>query len=55
MSLQVIVLCIVLFAPIAWMILASFKNRTEITKYPPELFSRQHWKIISTFSQEQIF
>jgi multiple sugar transport system permease protein len=34
----VIVLCIVLFAPIAWMILASFKNRTEITKYPPELF-----------------
>ena len=38
MSLQVIVLCIVLFARIAWMILASFKNRTEITKYPPELF-----------------
>lgn len=38
MSLQVIVLCIVLFAPIAWMILASFKNRTEIAKYPPELF-----------------
>ncbi len=38
MSLQVIVLCIALFAPIAWMILASFKNRTEITKYPPELF-----------------
>ena len=38
MSLQVIVLCIFLFAPIAWMILASFKNRTEITKYPPELF-----------------
>ena len=38
MSLQVLVLCIVLFAPIAWMILASFKNRTEITKYPPELF-----------------
>lgn len=38
MSLQVIVLCIVLFAPIAWMILASFKNRIEITKYPPELF-----------------
>jgi multiple sugar transport system permease protein len=38
MSLQVIVLCIVLFAPIAWMILASFKNRTEITKYPPEIF-----------------
>ena len=38
MSFQVIVLCIALFAPIAWMILASFKNRTEITKYPPELF-----------------
>ena len=38
MSIQVIVLCIALFAPIAWMILASFKNRTEITKYPPELF-----------------
>jgi multiple sugar transport system permease protein len=38
MSLQVVVLCIVLFAPIAWMILASFKPRTEITRYPPELF-----------------
>jgi multiple sugar transport system permease protein len=38
MSIQIIVLCVVLFAPIAWMILASFKSRTEITKYPPELF-----------------
>ena len=38
MSLQVVVLCIVLFAPIAWMILASFKPRTEIMRYPPELF-----------------
>ena len=38
MSLQVIVLCVVLFSPIAWMILASFKPQTEITKYPPELF-----------------
>ena len=38
MSLQMIVVCIVLFATIAWMILASFKNRTDITKYPPELF-----------------
>ena len=37
MSIQIIVLCVVLFAPIAWMILASFKSRTEITKYPPEL------------------
>jgi multiple sugar transport system permease protein len=37
MSLQVMVLCVVLFAPIAWMILASFKPRNEITKYPPEL------------------
>lgn len=38
MSLQVVILCVVLFAPIAWMIMASFKNRTEITRYPPELF-----------------
>ncbi|WP_297725215.1 carbohydrate ABC transporter permease [Limnohabitans sp. Rim8] len=38
MSIQIIVLCVVLFAPIAWMILASFKSRTEITKYPPDLF-----------------
>jgi multiple sugar transport system permease protein len=38
MSIQIVVLCVVLFAPIAWMILASFKSRTEITKYPPELF-----------------
>lgn len=37
MSLQVVILCVVLFAPIAWMIMASFKNRTEITRYPPEL------------------
>ena len=38
MGLQVSVLCIALFAPIAWMILARFKNRADITKYPPELF-----------------
>lgn len=37
MGLQVFILCVALFAPIAWMILASFKNRTDITKYPPEL------------------
>ena len=38
MSIQIIVMCVVLFAPNAWMILASFKSRTEITKYPPDLF-----------------
>lgn len=37
MFIQVVVLCVVLFAPICWMVLASLKNRTEITKYPPEL------------------
>lgn len=37
MGLQVFILCVALFAPIAWMILASFKNRADITKYPPEL------------------
>jgi multiple sugar transport system permease protein len=41
MSLQVIVLCIVLFAPIAWMILASFKNRTELF-FTPTLENYQH-------------
>jgi multiple sugar transport system permease protein len=37
MGLQVAILCVALFAPIAWMIMASFKNRADITKYPPEL------------------
>lgn len=35
---QIIVLVIVLFAPIAWMILASFKSRVDITQYPPQLW-----------------
>lgn len=36
-ALQVAVLGVVLFGPIAWMVLASFKDRVEITKYPPTL------------------
>jgi multiple sugar transport system permease protein len=36
-AVQVGVLAVVLFAPIAWMVLASFKNRVDITKYPPTL------------------
>ena len=35
---QVLILVIVLFAPILWMILASFKSRVDITKYPPPFF-----------------
>lgn len=38
MGLQVIVLAMVLFAPIAWMVLSSFKPSTEITRFPPELW-----------------
>ena len=38
MGLQVAVLCVVLFAPIAWMVMASLKPSTEITRFPPELF-----------------
>jgi multiple sugar transport system permease protein len=34
---QAVVLMVVLFAPIAWMILASFKNRVDVTRYPPKL------------------
>lgn len=34
---QALVVMVVLFAPIAWMILASFKNRVDITRYPPKL------------------
>jgi multiple sugar transport system permease protein len=34
---QVVVLVIVLFAPIAWMLMASFKDRVAITQYPPTL------------------
>jgi multiple sugar transport system permease protein len=36
-AVQVGVLAMVMFAPIAWMVLASFKNRVDITKYPPTL------------------
>ena len=35
---QIAVLIMVLFAPIAWMILASFKSRVDITQYPPQLW-----------------
>jgi multiple sugar transport system permease protein len=39
-AVQIAVLLVVLFAPIAWMILSSFKNRVDITRYPPQwLFS----------------
>lgn len=37
LGIQAAILMVVLFAPIAWMILASFKSRVDITKYPPEL------------------
>lgn len=35
---QVVILIVVLFAPILWMILASFKSRVDITRYPPQLW-----------------
>jgi multiple sugar transport system permease protein len=34
---QVLILMLVLFAPIGWMVAASFKSRTDITRYPPRL------------------
>ena len=34
---QVAVLALILFAPIAWMVMASFKSRVDITRYPPAL------------------
>ena len=37
LGVQVAILIVVLFAPIAWMVAASFKDRVEITKYPPQL------------------
>lgn len=37
LGMQVAILIVVLFAPIAWMVAASFKDRVEITKYPPQL------------------
>ncbi|MCX7157770.1 MAG: carbohydrate ABC transporter permease [Proteobacteria bacterium] len=37
MGMQVVILMIVLFAPIAWMIVSSFKSRVDITQYPPQL------------------
>lgn len=36
-AVQALILMVVLFAPIAWMFLASFKNRVDITRYPPKL------------------
>lgn len=36
--LQVAILLLVIVAPLAWMALASFKNRVDVTKYPPTLF-----------------
>lgn len=36
-SAQVAILALVVFAPIAWMIMASFKSRVEITRFPPKL------------------
>ena len=38
MGVQIVVVMIVLFAPILWMILASFKSRVAITQYPPQLW-----------------
>ena len=37
-GIQVVVLMVVLFAPIVWMFMAGFKNRVDITRYPPVLF-----------------
>ena len=37
MGVQIVILMIVLFAPIAWMIVSSFKSRVDITQYPPQL------------------
>ena len=37
MGVQIVVLIIVLFAPIAWMLISSFKSRVDITAYPPRL------------------
>ena len=37
MGAQIVILMIVLFAPIAWMIVSSFKSRIDITQYPPQL------------------
>ena len=36
-ALQIVILIIVLFAPIAWMLVSSFKSRVDITAYPPKL------------------
>lgn len=32
MGVQIVILMIVLFAPIAWMIVSSFKSRVDITQ-----------------------
>ena len=34
---QVAILLVVIVAPLAWMAAASFKTRTDVTKYPPTL------------------
>lgn len=35
---QVVVLLVVIIAPLAWMVMAGFKDRTEVTRIPPALF-----------------
>jgi len=34
---QVAILLVVIVAPLAWMALASFKTRVDVTRYPPTL------------------
>ena len=36
-ALQAMVILVVFLAPLAWMVLASFKDRTAVTAYPPRL------------------
>jgi multiple sugar transport system permease protein len=35
---QALILLAMIVAPLAWMALAGFKNRTDVTRYPPVLF-----------------
>ena len=37
-GLQTFVLIVIIVAPIAWMVLSSFKNRVDVTRIPPPLF-----------------
>jgi ABC-type glycerol-3-phosphate transport system permease component len=47
--LQLAVVLFVILAPVAWMVLSSFKESADVTAYPRAWSSRRRSRIIETF------